>query len=74
MKEYIIIITYQTETFPTDNVLTVRRRAPSQGAAISAVSALFSALSNVRYPIANTDPQQYRPFIQISQITAQEAP
>lgn len=71
MNEYIINITYQTEDFPTDHTLSVRRRAASPGAAISAVSALFSALSNTRYPIQNTDPVEYRPYIRIKEITAQ---
>lgn len=74
MNEYIVTITYQTENFQSDQTLTVKRRAPSPGAAISAVSALFSALSNVRYPVANTDPQEYRPYIRIKEITAQDAP
>lgn len=72
MNEYIIIITYQSEDFPTDHTLTVMRRASSPGAAISAVSALFSALSNMRYPIPNTNPTEYRPYFRIKEITAQE--
>lgn len=72
MNEYIINITYQSEDFPTDHSFSVRRRAPSPGAAITAVSALFTALSNMRYPVANTDPVEYRPYIRIKEITAQE--
>lgn len=72
MNEYIINITYQTEDFPTDHSFSVRRRAQSPGAAITAVSALFTALSNMRYAVPNTDPVQYRPYIRITEINAQE--
>lgn len=70
MNTYLITITYTSPLQLTAATLRLRRKAASEGDAISAVSALFTALSNLRIAI-DTDPVEYYPFFHIAEITAE---
>ena len=72
MHDYRISVTYTTEESAVDLYFHTVRTACSPGSAIAPVASLFTALSNKRYPVPNTDPEEYRPFIRVSNIAAVE--
>lgn len=69
MNIYLITITYTSPLQLTDATLQLHRKAASEGDAIAAASALFTALSNLRIATTTT-PVEYYPFFHISEITA----
>lgn len=68
MNIYLVTITYTSPLQLTATTLQLHRKAASEGDAIAAASALFTALSNLRIP--EGDPVEYYPFFRVSQITA----
>ena len=73
MHVYQITITYSLAS-GSSGVITIRRKASSAGAAASAATAIFQALSNVVSVDTSTTPPTSVPFITISNVAVIEAP
>lgn len=71
MNLYVVTIVFHLGPSASTTTLTVRRRAASNGAAISAVSAAFNALSNLRVQDPN-DTTHIIPWLQVDSISATE--
>ena len=71
MYLYAVTIIFHLGPSASATTLTIRRRAASNGAAISAVSAAFNALSNHRVQDPN-DSTRTVPWLQVDSISAAE--